>query len=336
LGKDIKRLATGKDVKSRAGQEIAKSQDASMKGDTKTSKKHFDRYDKLDKLANKDVAENIDLSGGLLMILNTLKTWSIPISAFAAVAAAYGVGEAAKYLHKGKYEFEQIAADALETVDKTLLDKIADKLLTLYQRQIGNDKSVAEERMSAAVRMQRAADRQRAKSNASLRRTPSSIPKSEPKKDEKIAELNFFKSSKVQDPVKPAATSSDIRKFFQTNKSQNEPNKFSKNSTIVKNLPQKVYVKNEEADTGSNQDTKNISEKMLPKSAFAGSKKNKLGSAGQWKNTGPSKNRPARAGDLVGGDSIQPKGVPISEDVENIMDALINKIIFNEAVSNNK
>lgn len=54
LGKDIKRLVTGKDVKSRAGQEIAKSQDASMKGDTKTSKKHFDRYDKLDKLANKE------------------------------------------------------------------------------------------------------------------------------------------------------------------------------------------------------------------------------------------------------------------------------------------
>ena len=62
LGKDIKRLATGKDVKSRAGQEIAKSQDASMKGDTKTSKKHFDRYDKLDKLANKEqgVAEGLD------------------------------------------------------------------------------------------------------------------------------------------------------------------------------------------------------------------------------------------------------------------------------------
>jgi hypothetical protein len=62
LGKDIKRLATGKDVKSRAGQEIAKSQDASMKGDTKTSKKHFDRFDKLDKLANKEqgVAEGED------------------------------------------------------------------------------------------------------------------------------------------------------------------------------------------------------------------------------------------------------------------------------------
>ena len=44
-----------------------------------------------------------------------------------------------------------------------------------------------------------------------------------------------------------------------------------------------------------------VAEEMLPKSAFAGSDKNKLGPAGQWKNTGPSKNRPARAGDLVGG-----------------------------------
>ena len=54
LGKDIKRLATGKTASARAGQEIAKSQDASMKGDHKTSKKHFDRFDKLDKLANKE------------------------------------------------------------------------------------------------------------------------------------------------------------------------------------------------------------------------------------------------------------------------------------------
>jgi ribosomal protein S20 len=57
LGKDLKRLATGKDVKSRAGQEIAKSQQASMTGDNKTAHKHFKRYDKLDKLANKGVAE---------------------------------------------------------------------------------------------------------------------------------------------------------------------------------------------------------------------------------------------------------------------------------------
>jgi len=49
---------------------------------------------------------------------------------------------------------------------------------------------VAEERTSAAVRMQRAADRQRAKSDASLRRTPSSIPKSEPKKADKTVPVS--------------------------------------------------------------------------------------------------------------------------------------------------
>ena len=106
-----------------------------------------------------------------------------------------------------------------------------------------------------------------------------------------------------------------------------------------------------------------VAEKMMPASNFAGTPKNKLGSAGQLK--GKMK-RPARAGDLVGGaeESIEReekqrldpscwkgyrkqgtkmKGgtrvnncVPVSEDVQNIMDALINKIIFNEAVSNNR
>ena len=105
-------------------------------------------------------------------------------------------------------------------------------------------------------------------------------------------------------------------------------------------------------------------EAMLPKSAFAGSDKNKLGSAGQLKG---SMKRPAQAGDLVGGgaeESIEReekqrldpscwkgyrkqgtkmKGgvrvnncVPVSEGVENIMDSLINKIIANEAIQNNK
>ena len=85
-------------------------------------------------------------------------------------------------------------------------------------------------------------------------------------------------------------------------------------------------------------DTVDVAEKMLPKSAFAGSSKNKLGSAGQWKNTGPSKNRATRAGDLVGGDAQESisKQVSISEDCENIMDVLINKIIVNEAIQNFK
>ena len=51
-----------------------------------------------------------------------------------------------------------------------------------------------------------------------------------------------------------------------------------------------------------------VAERMMPASNFAGSKKNKLGPAGQWKNTGPSKNRPARAGDLVGGDAQESIG----------------------------
>jgi hypothetical protein len=81
-----------------------------------------------------------------------------------------------------------------------------------------------------------------------------------------------------------------------------------------------------------------MSEKMLPKSAFAGSNKNKLGPAAHLKGTGNY----AKAGDLVGeaGKKKDADGkdkcVPVSEDVENIMDVLINKIIFNEAIQNNK
>ena len=66
-----------------------------------------------------------------------------------------------------------------------------------------------------------------------------------------------------------------------------------KNSLIPSSIPKKDEPKKDEK----------VAEKMLPKSAFTGSSKNKLGSAGQWKNTGPSKNRAARAGDLVGGDA---------------------------------
>jgi hypothetical protein len=95
---------------------------------------------------------------------------------------------------------------------------------------------------------------------------------------------------------------------------------------------------------------------MLPKSAFAGSDKNKLGQAGQWRNKGPSKNRPARAGDLVGGAAegvetedqrLDPKCwkgyrkagtkmkggtrvnncVPVSENIENKIASLIEILV---------
>ena len=80
-----------------------------------------------------------------------------------------------------------------------------------------------------------------------------------------------------------------------------------------------------------------VAEKMMPASNFAGTPKHKLGSAGQLK--GKMK-RSARAGDLVGGgaeESVQHRGlVKVSESVENIIDALVNKIIANEAISNNR
>ena len=169
---------------------------------------------------------------------------------------------------------------------------------------------MAEERMSAAVRMQRAADRQRAKSDASLRRTPSSIPKSEPKKDEKTNEeggVGVIASKKqAKDPRYSTSLTVDVRP-----------------GQVEKNL--KAF---------------SLAEKMMPASNFTGSKKNKLGPAGQWKNTGAKKNKPAKAGDLVGGmeESLRNKTncVPVSENIENIMDNLINKIIVNEAIHNKK
>lgn len=99
-----------------------------------------------------------------------------------------------------------------------------------------------------------------------------------------------------------------------------------------------------------------VEEEMLPKSAFAGSDKHKLGPAAHAK--GKQKG-PVKKGQFVGGmEEAKKKGadgkacwkgyryngtengkdkcVPVSEDVENIMGALINKILINEAISNKK
>jgi hypothetical protein len=66
---------------------------------------------------------------------------------------------------------------------------------------------------------------------------------------------------------------------------------------------EKVYKKAKVGDheVPGSKEIKPKVEAMLPKSAFAGSDKNKLGPAGQWRNKGPKANKPARAGDLVGG-----------------------------------
>ena len=177
---------------------------------------------------------------------------------------------------------------------------------TLFPQALKQLQGVAEARMSASQRLWNAEQKQRAKSDASLARTPSSIPKPEPKKDEKTNEEGgvgvIATKKQAKDPRYSMSLTKDVRP-----------------GQVEKNL--KAF---------------DLAEKMMPASMFAGSKKNKLGPAGQWKNTGPKKNKPAQAGDLVGG---MEEGqhftncVPVSEDVENIMDTLINKIIVNEAIS---
>ena len=78
-----------------------------------------------------------------------------------------------------------------------------------------------------------------------------------------------------------------------------------------------------------------VSEKMMPASSFVGSDKNKLGVAGQWRNKGPKKNKPAQSGDLVGSaESVYHKQVPVTEEIESIMSTLIDKIIVNETIQN--
>lgn len=72
---------------------------------------------------------------------------------------------------------------------------------------------------------------------------------------------------------------------------------------------------------------KEVKEKMLPKSAFAGSDKNKLGPAAHLK--GKMK-RSARQGDLVGGGAQESKQVPISEAYQQQINLLIKKIITND------
>jgi hypothetical protein len=206
-----------------------------------------------------------------------------------------------------------------------------------YYRKFGFPdyrKGVAEARMSAAQRLWNAEQKQRAKSDASLARTPSSIPKPEPKKDEKTTEANV----KNPQPYNKPGWWNDLP--------EKERDAYLRYARTGKSEPR----------TG-NSEPKKVAEKMMPASNFAGSKKNKLGPAGQWKNTGPKKNKPAQAGDLVGGmeESLKdsnpcwkgyhpvgtkkkagktvPNCVPVSENVEDIMDALINKIIVNEATN---
>jgi hypothetical protein len=71
-------------------------------------------------------------------------------------------------------------------------------------------------------------------------------------------------------------------------------------------------------------------EAMLDKNVFAGTRVGqKVGSAGHWKNTGPTKNRAAQAGDLVGGaaESVAEDGEGTPEGLPHLTKELLTHII---------
>jgi hypothetical protein len=149
------------------------------------------------------------------------------------------------------------------------------------QKELGMDPKVdMAEATSAAIRLQRAIERQRAKSDASLRRTPSSIPKPEPKKDQGVAE-----GLSKRDQQDVAAIRAAIARL---EAQLNHPN--ADRDAIQQSI---AHEKKRLALYGQD-----VAERMLPKSAFAGSDKNKLGPAAHAK--GKQKG-PVKKGQFVGG-----------------------------------
>lgn len=251
--------------------------------------------------------------------------------------------------------------------------------------------SVDEARMSAAVKLQRAFDRERAKSDASRKRGEEVMAQAKAdaekkSKEQGVAEGPLHEGKGLAGELARVLKANGFKGPYRLGKLPKwaaDLSEFDKNSLIMVQGNDveydqfvldagfgELFMGGEGGITKMTEKaimndiayvSKGVAEKMLPKSAFAGSDKNKLGSAGQWKNTGPSKNRPAKAGDLVGGmeeekQRLDPKCwkgykkqgtkmkggkrvnncVPVSEDVELIFANLINKIIVNEAIQNNQ
>jgi hypothetical protein len=107
--------------------------------------------------------------------------------------------------------------------------------------------------------------------------------------------MGFMSSEKPK--AKKSSSLSTMRKEFEKEKDEKGPSYMRS-----KDLPKKP------------QHVRTVrSEELMPASTFAGSSKYKMGQAGQWRNDGPSKNRPARRGDLVGSTDESegsPEGLP--------------------------
>jgi hypothetical protein len=288
---------------------------------------------------------------------------------------------------------------------------IAKRAVQRREKGLEKVKDVEEVRMSSAVKLQRAMDRERSKSDASRRRGEEVMAQArvdwekkqaaEKNKEQTVAEISL--GNVLPWPAVANKISSTMKAMgWKVHRKGDDAFMFSTKGAEDESQYYMVMIDNEgngmfsyalgtfeggrpdigEQDTlptteasvsevimairdGYGLNEQGVAEKMLPKSTFAGTKVGqKVGSAGQWKNTGPKKNKPARAGDLVGDaeESIEReekqrldskcwtgyrkagtkmKGgvrvnncVPVSEDVEKILATLINKIIVNEAIQN--
>jgi hypothetical protein len=225
---------------------------------------------------------------------------------------------------------------------------------------------VNEERTSAAVRMQRAADRQRAKSDASLRRTPSSIPKPEPKKDEKVAELRAvepdptgYQKDLLTSPKNSLVVDTpgdlDWYKLGQhyPTLGTDDPHEYGQGDSDMVIVPysekelaglkQKLdRLKMRYKDIGGSNQQPEIHDKVEQEHIVKVKGGYELKSKHGNKNLGkyPTKAGAEKRERQVqyfkhAGESVDNKCVPVSEDVQDIMDVLINKIIVNEAIQNN-
>jgi hypothetical protein len=194
-------------------------------------------------------------------------------------------------------------------------------------------------RMSAAVKLQRAWDRERSKSDASRERMRRELeliagrnkPQEEPKKDqnasEDISRRGFLKGlgaaagmaaigkASGEEPEKQQGDQSiDKPVTIAIVKIEDQVRKYNLGTRFKTSREALEFIDKVLADKGLSGYTIDIkrgylNEKLAPASQFAGSDKNKLGTAGQLR----GQQRGARAGDLVGESSTK-------EDVAEVFD----------------
>jgi hypothetical protein len=190
--------------------------------------------------------------------------------------------------------------------DATSLDKALSMLMLSKPNDITIRKSISEniaESTSAKLRLAKAVQNSQGKTAA--RQSRSVIPSSIPKKEEPKKTESF--------PI--AAATGVMTRSLPGNTQKNSPHITKSKSTATPAFTAKMQARHDAA-TGKK------SEAMLPKSAFSGSDKNKLGTAGQLRN----QKRGAKAGDLVGAESVESKGVKIGEGWETQIASLLEQL----------